>query len=65
MVLGMHLPHPGARETGQPGLDVVGAWAGWAPGEVLGWFRLDSLLQELVSVIFCKSVSEVANPDSF
>lgn len=37
---------------------------GGPPGEVLGWFRLESLLQELVSVIFCTSVTEAANPDS-
>lgn len=64
MILGMHLPHPGARGTGQPGLDVVAAWAGWAPGEVLGGSG-SRVCFKRISVIFCKSVSEVANPDSF
>lgn len=45
----------------------VPAWGGsWVnPGEVHGCFRLESLLQELVAVMLCKSVTEAANPGSF
>lgn len=46
----------------QPELGDVIAWAQCDPGEALGWFRLESLLQELGSVSLCKSVIEAANP---
>lgn len=48
----------------QPELGDMMAWAWCDPGEALGGFRLESLLQELGSVILCKSVTEAANPGS-